>query len=564
MLQKAFDKLWQSINRYNQAVEDYVKVAQDTADPGLAFVNWGIDKAEAGELEAAIEKFEQAVAIAPDRPEPLNNLGVALAKLGRIDEAIVYFEKAYQLDHKSAKALTMWGAALLEKGQFDAAQEKYKEAITLSPQNPEPYVNWGIGLARLQKYHEAIKHFQTALALYPYQGEVYFYWGAALAELERYEEAILRFQSAVRFLPEHAQSYYFWAISLNRLKRYKEGALISQKAAELDRENAEIILNWADALANLDLLPEAIDLYRHAISINPKIADAYLSLGMALAKIENPNLEEAKACFKQALELNPELTLTHYHWGLVLAGKKLFTDAVFQFQKAYQHHPHNIDILIQLGIALTHTGQKQEGFKVLQEAAALNSDHPQVCYLLGTQYLVHQQPEQAITQLERALELQPKFVDAAINLAMAYCELGQNDEAVRTIRPMVRENPENAGLLFYYASVLMTIGDLKDARQRFEKALTLAPDLNDATLGLAELDIRENKFEHAEERLTQLTQKAPELKESAIKLQARLYLLWNEQQPSEDLKIKAKHALVLLQELLGPNEEIKAQLEQLG
>jgi tetratricopeptide (TPR) repeat protein len=521
MLQNAFKALWKTIAHYNQFVNQFMRVSQDTPDPGMAYVNWGIDLAEAGKMDEAAEKFEQAVAMAPDRPEPWNNWGVSLAKQGRIDEAIEKFEHAYRVDKQSVKALTMWGAALLEKGDIDGAEVKYKEAIGLAPGNPEPFVNWGIGLARLARYQDAIKHFQMALTIYPYQGDVYFLWGAALAELSRYEDAIAKFQEAVRFMPDHAESHYFWAIALNRLKRYDDAIEINQKALERDPVNPEIYLNLGDTYGNLGDYDKAVNAFRQAIALNAAIPEAYASLGVALGKQQA--YDEAYACFGRALELDPLFSKVYYHWGSLLNQQRRFAEACMYLKHYYDAYPEDVDNLINYGLALTHTGDKQQGLALLKEAQKVDSDNPQIHFLMGTQYLLHNQLDKAVHHLRLALENNSHFVDAAINLSLALSESGSLEEATRTLRPFVRQYPNSPDIQFFYATIQYRSGDYRDAQQRLERVLELSPTYGDAYLGLIELHTHRAEFDKAFDYVDRLKTFEPDFV-PALRLEAQAAL----------------------------------------
>src|SRR5687768_5656687 len=101
MVKDAFRKFMASISRYNEVVDAYTKASEASPDHAIAYVNWGIEIAQTGDLEAALAKFEQAASISPDRVEPFNNWGVALAKLGRLDEAIEKFKLALEVDPQS-------------------------------------------------------------------------------------------------------------------------------------------------------------------------------------------------------------------------------------------------------------------------------------------------------------------------------------------------------------------------------------------------------------------------------------------------------------------------------
>lgn len=496
------------IKRYSQFVDTYRQAAQTSADPAMAYVNWGIDLAESGEPEKAIEKFVQAAQISPDRPEPFTNWGVTLAKLGRYEEAIAKFSQALKLDPNCVTSLIMWGAVLIETGDMAGAGQVYQRAIQVNPSNPEPFVNWGIALARLGRYEQAIHHFQSAIALFSYQPHVYFLWGAVLAEMGQYEDAIEKFKITVKHMPKHPEAYYFWALVLNRLGRHQEALEKSKLAMALVDDNPEVYLNMGDALANLGNYEAAIHNYRHATHLNPQLADAYLSWGIALGKLGQ--YDEAIQHFKHALALEPDLIQAHYAWGVALNETRQFEEALSHLALVYDEDPDHLDNLINFGLAHIHTLDSDRGFKLLKEAEKQDARNPQVQFLLGTFLLAQGEPDKASHYLQKALEFKADFTDAAINLSLALCDLEHTQEALRTLRPFLRAQQDSPEVNFFYGTILLRHGDTDEAISKYKRAIELRPDYRDAWLALGELHWKAKQLDKAQEALTQLEQYYPQ------------------------------------------------------
>ena len=66
-------------------------------------------------------------------------------------------------------------------------------------------------------------------------------------------------------------------------------------------------------------LDEAIACYKKAIELDPKFATAHSNLGIALKA--KGQLDEAIACFKKAIELDPKFAMAHYNLGICADGQ---------------------------------------------------------------------------------------------------------------------------------------------------------------------------------------------------------------------------------------------------
>src|SRR5687768_7382538 len=99
-MKRQMQRFFEKITQYNQLVSDYKRAVAAAPDHALAHVNWGIDLAQSGRMEDALQKFEQAAALAPQRWEVFTNWGVALARVNRLEEATEKFEQAISLSPK--------------------------------------------------------------------------------------------------------------------------------------------------------------------------------------------------------------------------------------------------------------------------------------------------------------------------------------------------------------------------------------------------------------------------------------------------------------------------------
>lgn len=99
----------------------------------------GQDSHEKGQLAAAIELYEKAIAIVPEFPEAELQRGNALLSLGRIDDAEKAFRRAVELRPEWTLALANLGSLLVGKRQNDEAETLLLRAISLDDMNFPAY-----------------------------------------------------------------------------------------------------------------------------------------------------------------------------------------------------------------------------------------------------------------------------------------------------------------------------------------------------------------------------------------------------------------------------------------
>ncbi|OIP68106.1 MAG: hypothetical protein AUK43_17235 [Oscillatoriales cyanobacterium CG2_30_40_61] len=158
-----------------------------------------------GDLEAAIESYDQALKIKPDLAEVWNNRGVALTRLQRYHEAIVSYESAIQLRYNYADAWNNRGVALGKLNHYEAAILSYQRAIDLKSNYMDAWNNRGFALAKLQKYDEAISSYNQAAKIRPDFYRIWYNKARCYAVQGQAELALENLKRAMRLNPEACQ-----------------------------------------------------------------------------------------------------------------------------------------------------------------------------------------------------------------------------------------------------------------------------------------------------------------------------------------------------------------------
>lgn len=93
----------------------------------------------------------------------------------------------------------------------------------------------------------------------------------------------------------------------------------------------------------------------------------------------------------------------------------------------------------------------------------------------------------AITLLMEAIELMPTEPDLVVLLAEANCRYGRFDVAVKLLAPFDVWRAKNASALVTLGTAYMGLGEIGQARDAMEKALSIKPDSADAHYNLAQI-----------------------------------------------------------------------------
>lgn len=115
----------------------------------------------------ALNSFNEALKLNPNKSMGWNNKGYALAKLGQYDEALSCIDRSLDLYPENDFALNSKGYIFAESGKTKESLRYYQKAIEIAPLDEERYYHKGKAYQKLQQYTEALKCYNKVLELNP-------------------------------------------------------------------------------------------------------------------------------------------------------------------------------------------------------------------------------------------------------------------------------------------------------------------------------------------------------------------------------------------------------------
>lgn len=157
-------------------------------------------------------------------------------------------------------------------------------------------------------------------------------------------------------------------------------------------------------------------------------------------------------------------------------------------------------------------------------------------HLLGVCYSLVGQPETGLEQLDRALSLNPNYVEALVHRAVVLNELGRADEAQAALRRATEAAGEKRqGLPLHVASRLANqhaeLGDayadagvLREAIDQYQAALDLGPNFHDLRYKLGRYLLQAGRALEAREQFEIVVRARPQYLDAAAMLGLACYV----------------------------------------
>ena len=164
---------------------------------------------DAGHLDQGIQLLEPLVRQPNVDPEVLNALGIAYATASRHDDARRVFERVLTVDPGSPVPLENLGMLALDRGDLAAARTRFEEAIAVDPRSSRAYAGVGLVALRQGSRAAAIEAWTRAVQLEPRNFDALYNLAVTLARDDRaaarpYLEQFLNTAPPARYATDRA------------------------------------------------------------------------------------------------------------------------------------------------------------------------------------------------------------------------------------------------------------------------------------------------------------------------------------------------------------------------
>lgn len=313
----------------------------------------------------------------------------------------------------------------------------------------------------------------------------------------------------------------------------------SSLPAQNQPDSVEVLLKQAETLHRAGKLDEAIKDYRLFLAHHPDVAPVRSDLGAALAAAGR--YEEAIAEYKRALQLQP---LPQIRLNLALAYYKAnkLTLAVDELQKVRREMPGDLRVVMLLADCDLLLGENQKVIALLDPLEATHGDDLAITYLLGTALVRDRQVARgqvmidkilkngdsaearllvgttkllmndatgAVTDLQKAVELDPTLPSAHSYYGRALQKAGNPDEAEKAFRAELVIDPNDFDANLYLGALLKEEHEYQEALPLFRHALEVRPGDAGARYQIASVYLAERKFDDAQRELESLVRASP-------------------------------------------------------
>jgi len=218
-----------------------------------------------------------------------------------------------------------------------------------------------------------------------------------------------------------------------------------------------------------EVLPKWKAAAQRALEIDEGLADAHLAMAHIYFYYER-DWAKAERELERAVELNPNSTDAHKYYGLFLASRERFDQAVTEGKKAIALDPLSIAVNIVGGFIYLFVDRLDDALGLVRHMTELDSNAPQGYWVGGSLLMANGKFEEAVEAFQKSLSLGDNQM-ALAKLGCAYGLAGKRDEALKILDQLFEMRERQYAAPFNIARVYAGLGDNDNAFEWMEKAI---------------------------------------------------------------------------------------------
>lgn len=344
--------------------------------------------------------------------------------------ALAFADSVEKRTPRSADAPFLCGRIFTELNRLDEAEAAYRRALELRPDYPGVWHNLGNLALHRQQFDVAVARYRRELAQHsspvPWRGI-----GRAYVELGRTDSARYAFEQAIILDSTYVPAFIDLALLLERQGAFEQALQHVKAARRVSSEAMELKYLHGMLLVKTGRSEDAVDHLRLVVEQRPWHHAAHYQLGQALVRLGRE--EEARAMMERAEELRALQAQIEY------------------LQHATRTQPVDPATYAALAAALTQAGRYTEALSAYKTALYLQPDNLSFQYRTATLHLLHRNYAAAIYGLERVLRQDSTWVDAWLDLGVAYAEADSEEQARHAWEAALRYQPGHPAARSYLA-----------------------------------------------------------------------------------------------------------------
>ena len=330
------------------------------------------------------------------------------------------------------------GRIYTDLNQLDAANAAYARVLAADEAYRGAHMNIGINYFRRGRLRDAIGAFRREEAIEP-NTHLYQEMGRTYAKLGLADSAQWSYEQALAIDSMNTTAHMWLGQLHEEMGDFEAAIALSRRAAEIRPESVDYRYVLGTQLLYAGEVEEAVVQLRTVVEERPSHHGAQYNLGQALMRLG----EETEA---------------EVHLGMVEETQQIQQE-INEASDAINRNPSDLNNWLRLSDAHRKAGMYDRALDAYKRAIAIVPNDLRLHVNLATLMLESGDTDAAITQYRMIVDRDSAFVEAWLNLGVAYGNAGRHDEARQSWEMALRLDPGSRAARNYLNQLARMAGE---------------------------------------------------------------------------------------------------------
>lgn len=483
-------------NEFQKAVIELKNVVQLDPDNDGAYAELGETYLKLRQGNEAFQAFSKAVSIDPGNLKAQLKLGQILLLGRRVDEARKKAELVLEKAPSDMEALGLLSGIQVQERDTQGALETLHKALKI---NSKDY-NSHLSLARLYlmkgDHDLAEKSYLETISLNPKTNTSYVDLSRLYAlkgETAKAEEILRKMIAEGGASYPNLQILAFFYESTGQWDMAEKTHI--QCIDSSSKEDPGPLVNLGGFYARRNAYEKALEAMGKALDM--KKGDLEIMAGIAQLHFDFRHFGEAEALIDRVLEKDKGHLGANFLKGRLYLTKRDYSAAIEKFDLLVKERPRSDMAFYYRALALIQKGEPKLAEADLLKAVELNPRLLDARLILAESYLRDKNKDLARQQIDSALRIAP--ADSRVMMLHGNLKVIEQDAvaAEGIFKRLVELHPGEASFYARLGVFYGTVGKLTEAERNLRKALELNPEQRDALAVITGIYVQQKKYDEA-------------------------------------------------------------------
>jgi tetratricopeptide (TPR) repeat protein len=306
--------------------------------------------------------------------------------------------------------------------------------------------------AAIQKYREMIRLAPHLAAAYNNLGRLYF------NQLD-FEHAAQTLSKGLKLNPDMPTASAMLGMSYLEIGQAANAEEPLQTALRANPKDPLVQMALSKVYIRLRKYDQAVDLLRTYTDQNPRDENAWYLLGKTYLQLSGDSLGRIN-------QIDPNSVVAHEVAGEIDESMHNYDGALVEYKKAIDLAPNQPEPHIHMATAYWSISKWDSARMEFEAGLTHDPNNCTAHWKLGNTILeANGEPSEALTHLNKAVELCPELMQARVDRARALIKSGKQGDALPDLLAAEKESPDEPSIHFLLASVYRAQGNTAAAQE---------------------------------------------------------------------------------------------------